>query len=239
VRVTRCSNNYGHHHFPEKLIPLFITNLLDGLTVPLYGDGLNVRDWLHIDDHVRGVDLVRTKGVPGEVYNIGGGTELSNKELTALLLEACGAGWEMVEYVEDRKGHDRRYSGGLEQDPRRTRLCTAQGVRDRTRRDSRLVPGQPALVGTAQKARPGACARRTGRGPRVIVPREVAVVSALSASRYAPGARYWISSALRRASIVSPTVRRTVVSNELSARPPVIASATAAMETLSGASHRV
>jgi dTDP-glucose 4,6-dehydratase len=110
VRVTRCSNNYGHHHFPEKLIPLFITNLLDGLTVPLYGDGLNVRDWLHIDDHVRGVDLVRTKGVPGEVYNIGGGTELSNKELTALLLEACGAGWEMVEYVEDRKGHDRRYS---------------------------------------------------------------------------------------------------------------------------------
>jgi hypothetical protein len=91
-------------------IPLFITNLLDGLTVPLYGDGLNVRDWLHIDDHVRGVDLVRTKGVPGEVYNIGGGTELSNKELTALLLEACGAGWEMVEYVEDRKGHDRRYS---------------------------------------------------------------------------------------------------------------------------------
>ena len=110
VRVTRCSNNYGHHHFPEKVIPLFITNLLDGGTVPLYGDGGNVRDWLHIDDHVQGIELVRTKGEPGEVYNIGGGTELSNKELTALLLEACGAGWDRVEYVEDRKGHDRRYS---------------------------------------------------------------------------------------------------------------------------------
>ncbi|MEW1865730.1 dTDP-glucose 4,6-dehydratase [Streptomyces sp. NBC_00669] len=110
VRVTRCSNNYGHHHFPEKVIPLFITNLLDGGKVPLYGDGGNVRDWLHIDDHVQGIDLVRNLGRPGEVYNIGGGTELSNKELTGLLLEACGAGWDSVEYVEDRKGHDRRYS---------------------------------------------------------------------------------------------------------------------------------
>ncbi|MFI0719855.1 dTDP-glucose 4,6-dehydratase [Streptomyces sp. NPDC021224] len=110
VRVTRCSNNYGHHHFPEKVVPLFITNLLDGLPVPLYGDGGNVRDWLHIDDHVQGIDLVRTGGRPGEVYNIGGGTELSNKELTALLLEACGAGWDSVEHVTDRKGHDRRYS---------------------------------------------------------------------------------------------------------------------------------
>ncbi|PTH88356.1 dTDP-glucose 4,6-dehydratase [Streptomyces sp. A244] len=110
VRVTRCSNNYGHHHFPEKLIPLFITRLLRGRTVPLYGDGLNVRDWLHIDDHVQGIELVRTKGRPGEVYNIGSGTELTNKELVSLLLEACGAGWESVEYVPDRKGHDRRYS---------------------------------------------------------------------------------------------------------------------------------
>jgi dTDP-glucose 4,6-dehydratase len=110
VRVTRCSNNYGHHHFPEKVIPLFITNLLDGGKVPLYGDGANVRDWLHIDDHVQGIDLVRTKGRPGEVYNIGGGTELSNKELTGLLLDACGADWDSVQYVEDRKGHDLRYS---------------------------------------------------------------------------------------------------------------------------------
>ncbi|MEU1318185.1 dTDP-glucose 4,6-dehydratase [Streptomyces tibetensis] len=110
VRVTRCSNNYGHHHFPEKLIPLFITRLTQGRTVPLYGDGLNVRDWLHIDDHVQGIELVRTKGRPGEVYNIGGGTELTNRELVSLLLETCGAGWEAVEYVPDRKGHDRRYS---------------------------------------------------------------------------------------------------------------------------------
>ncbi|MFJ6511974.1 dTDP-glucose 4,6-dehydratase [Streptomyces sp. NPDC091406] len=110
VRVTRCSNNYGHHHFPEKVIPLFVTNLLDGLTVPLYGDGGNIRDWLHIDDHVRGIELVRTAGRPGEVYNIGGGTELTNLELLKLLLAECGAGWERVEYVTDRKGHDRRYS---------------------------------------------------------------------------------------------------------------------------------
>ncbi|MGW3679236.1 dTDP-glucose 4,6-dehydratase [Streptomyces prasinus] len=110
VRVTRCSNNYGPHQFPEKVIPLFVTNLLDGAKVPLYGDGLNVRDWLYVDDHCAGVDLVRTRGRAGEVYNIGGGTELTNKDLTGLLLEACGAGWDRVEHVEDRKGHDLRYS---------------------------------------------------------------------------------------------------------------------------------
>ncbi|MEU8918383.1 MULTISPECIES: dTDP-glucose 4,6-dehydratase [Streptomyces] len=110
VRVTRCSNNYGHRQFPEKVIPLFVTNLLDGKKVPLYGDGLHIRDWLHIDDHVQGIELVRTGGRPGEVYNIGGGTELSNRELTDLLLESCGAAPEMIEYVVDRKGHDRRYS---------------------------------------------------------------------------------------------------------------------------------
>ncbi|MBC7270932.1 MAG: dTDP-glucose 4,6-dehydratase [Streptomyces sp.] len=110
VRVTRCSNNYGPRQFPEKVIPLFITNLLDGLTVPLYGEGLNVRDWLHVEDHVHGIELVRTKGRPGEVYNIGGGTELSNRDLTALLLKACGADWDRVEHVPDRKGHDLRYS---------------------------------------------------------------------------------------------------------------------------------
>ncbi|MFI6560820.1 dTDP-glucose 4,6-dehydratase [Streptomyces sp. NPDC050534] len=110
VRVTRCSNNYGPHQFPEKVIPLFVTRLLDGGKVPLYGDGGNVRDWLHVDDHVRGIELVRAGGTAGEVYNIGGGTELSNKELTQLLLDACGAGWDSVERVTDRKGHDRRYS---------------------------------------------------------------------------------------------------------------------------------
>jgi dTDP-glucose 4,6-dehydratase len=110
VSVTRCSNNYGPYQFPEKVIPLFVTNLLDGHRVPLYGDGLNVRDWLHDDDHCRGIRLVLDDGRPGEVYNIGGGTELTNRELTERLLDACGAGWDQVEAVEDRKGHDRRYS---------------------------------------------------------------------------------------------------------------------------------
>ena len=110
VCITRCSNNYGPYQFPEKVIPLFITNLLEGKKVPLYGEGLNIRDWLHVDDHCRGIQLVLDGGRAGEIYNIGGGTELPNKELTAKLLEACGATWESVEYVEDRKGHDLRYS---------------------------------------------------------------------------------------------------------------------------------
>jgi dTDP-glucose 4,6-dehydratase len=110
VSVTRCSNNYGPYHFPEKVIPLFVTNLIDGLPVPLYGDGMNVRDWLFVADHCRGIQLVLEQGQPGEYYNIGGGRELSNKELTQLLLDATGRDWEYVRYVEDRKGHDRRYS---------------------------------------------------------------------------------------------------------------------------------
>ena len=110
VSVTRCSNNYGPYQFPEKVIPLFVTNLLDGETVPLYGDGRNVRDWLHVDDHCRGIHLVLTSGRAGEIYNIGGGTELSNRELTEWLLAACGADWLQVRHVEDRKGHDLRYS---------------------------------------------------------------------------------------------------------------------------------
>ena len=110
VVVTRCSNNYGPHQFPEKVIPLFVTNLVDGGTVPLYGDGLNVRDWLHVDDHCRGLALALTRGRAGEVYNIGGGTELTNRELTERLLAATGRDWSAVVPVEDRKGHDRRYS---------------------------------------------------------------------------------------------------------------------------------
>jgi dTDP-glucose 4,6-dehydratase len=108
--ITRCSNNYGPYHFPEKVIPLFVTNLLDGRHVPLYGDGRNVRDWLHVDDHCRGVALVLAGGRPGEIYNIGGGTELTNRELTAKLLEATGRDWSFVDEVEDRRGHDLRYS---------------------------------------------------------------------------------------------------------------------------------
>ncbi|SDK58062.1 dTDP-glucose 4,6-dehydratase [Actinopolyspora mzabensis] len=110
VCITRCSNNYGPHQYPEKMIPLFVTNLLDGKEVPLYGDGGHVRDWLHVADHCRGIQLVAESGEPGEVYNIGGGTELSNSELTSMLLEAVGADWSMVRPVTDRKGHDRRYS---------------------------------------------------------------------------------------------------------------------------------
>ena len=110
VCITRCSNNYGPYQFPEKVIPLFVTNLIDGGTVPLYGEGANVRDWLHVDDHCRGIHLVLTGGRPGEVYNIGGGTELTNKELTGRLLEATGTGWDRVEKVKDRLGHDQRYS---------------------------------------------------------------------------------------------------------------------------------
>jgi len=110
VCVTRCSNNYGPYQFPEKVIPLFVTNLMEGRRVPLYGDGLNVRDWLHVDDHCRGIQLVAERGRPGEVYHIGGGTELTNRELTERLLSAMGADWSAVEMVADRKGHDRRYS---------------------------------------------------------------------------------------------------------------------------------
>jgi dTDP-glucose 4,6-dehydratase len=110
VVVTRCSNNYGHYQFPEKVIPLFVTNLLDGRKVPLYGDGGNIRDWLHVDDHCLGIQLALEKGRAGEVYNIGGGTEMTNRELTERLLAACGRDWDSVEPVADRKAHDRRYS---------------------------------------------------------------------------------------------------------------------------------
>ncbi len=110
IVITRCSNNYGTHHFPEKLIPLFITNLIEGKKVPVYGTGENVRDWLHVDDHCRGIYSVLIKGGSGEVYNIGGGRELTNNEITSLILDAMGADETSIDYVEDRKGHDLRYS---------------------------------------------------------------------------------------------------------------------------------
>ena len=110
VSITRCCNNYGPYQYPEKIVPLFATNLLDGKSVPLYGDGRNVRGWVHVDDHCRGIQIVLERGEPGRVYHINGDAELSNRELTAAILEACGASWEMVIPVADRKGHDRRYS---------------------------------------------------------------------------------------------------------------------------------
>ncbi|MDQ6783453.1 MAG: dTDP-glucose 4,6-dehydratase [Actinomycetota bacterium] len=110
VAVTRSSNNFGPWQYPEKIIPLFLTNLLDGIKVPLYGDGLNQRDWLFVIDNCSAVDAVLRGGAPGEIYNIGAGNELTNRDLTDRLLALCGAGEEMVEPVADRLGHDRRYS---------------------------------------------------------------------------------------------------------------------------------
>jgi dTDP-glucose 4,6-dehydratase len=110
VRITRCSNNYGPYQHVEKLIPRFVTNLLRGLPVPLYGDGGNVREWLHVADHCRAVHLVLTRGRPGEVYNISGGAELTNREITARLVELCDADWSAVKTVADRAGHDLRYA---------------------------------------------------------------------------------------------------------------------------------
>ena len=114
VVVTRCSNNYGKYQFPEKLIPLAITNLLEGKPIPIYGDGLNSRDWLDVRDHCRAINLVEEKGLPGEVYNIGGGRELSNIELVKQLLENFQLDESFINFVEDRKGHDRRYSVSFE-----------------------------------------------------------------------------------------------------------------------------
>jgi dTDP-glucose 4,6-dehydratase len=108
--ITRCSNNFGPYQFPEKVIPLFITNLLQGKTVPLYGDGKNVRDWLHVEDHCEAILAALEKGKAGEVYNIGGNNERSNLELTHALIELCGRDESAIEYVPDRLGHDRRYA---------------------------------------------------------------------------------------------------------------------------------
>ena len=110
VVVTRASNNYGPYQVPEKVIPLFVTNLLDGHQVPLYGDGLNVRDWLYVQDHCTGIDAALRRGAAGEIYNIGGGNEVPNRELTDRLIALCGRDESAIEYVADRPGHDRRYS---------------------------------------------------------------------------------------------------------------------------------
>ena len=110
IVVTRCSNNYGPYQFPEKLIPLFTTNLLDGHKVPLYGDGGNIRDWIHVEDHNRAVQVVLEHGTIGEIYNIGAHNEITNREITYRLLELCGRDESFIEPVADRLGHDRRYS---------------------------------------------------------------------------------------------------------------------------------
>jgi dTDP-glucose 4,6-dehydratase len=121
VLITRCSNNYGPYQFPEKLIPLFITNALADQQVPLYGDGLNVRDWIHVADHCAAIDRVLHKGVPGEVYNIGGNCEKTNREITHTILDALGNPATLIKQVKDRPGHDRRYAIDC------TKLCRELG----------------------------------------------------------------------------------------------------------------
>lgn len=136
VSITRCGNNYGPYQYPEKVIPLFVTNLLTGKRVPLYGDGRNRREWLHIDDHCRAIRLVVERGGPGEIYHVAGGGELTNRELTGRLLELCGAGWDAVEQVPDRKGHDFRYSlddGKLRALGYRPRVELSEGLADTVR----------------------------------------------------------------------------------------------------------
>jgi len=110
VLVTRCSNNYGPYQFPEKLIPFFVTLLREGKQVPVYGDGMNVRDWIHVEDHSRAVDAVLQHGRPGEIYNVGGGNERTNIEITKLLIAAMGKDERSMKFVPDRPGHDRRYA---------------------------------------------------------------------------------------------------------------------------------
>ncbi|HRY82123.1 MAG TPA: dTDP-glucose 4,6-dehydratase [Candidatus Moranbacteria bacterium] len=110
ITISNCSNNFGPYQFPEKLIPLFITNLIEDKKIPLYGDGMNVRDWLYVEDHSSAIDLILKKGKIGETYCIGGNSEKTNKEITYKILEIMSRGEEMIEFVEDRKGHDRRYA---------------------------------------------------------------------------------------------------------------------------------
>ena len=109
VRITRCSNNYGPFQYPEKVVPLFITNLIQRKKIPIYGNGKNIRDWLHVDDHCRGIFLALRKGAPGEIYNLGGGKELTNIDLGRLLLTKFGRDESWIDWVPDRKGHDFRY----------------------------------------------------------------------------------------------------------------------------------
>ncbi|PRY74061.1 dTDP-glucose 4,6-dehydratase [Alkalibacterium olivapovliticus] len=110
VNITRCSNNYGPYHFPEKLIPLLISNAMDGKELPIYGDGENIRDWLHVKDHCQAIDLVLRKGVKGEVYNVGGHNERTNNEIVNLVVDKLGVSKDLITYVDDRLGHDRRYA---------------------------------------------------------------------------------------------------------------------------------
>ena len=155
--ITRGSNTYGPNQYPEKLIPLMTTNALEGEPLPVYGDGRQIRDWLWVEDHCAGIELVLREGAAGEVYNVGGDDERENVEIVSRILELTGADESLVRHVEDRAGHDRRYSLDTVQ-AAGARVGAAEAVRGRDRRDGRLVPRAPRLVGADQ----------VGRVPRVL-----------------------------------------------------------------------
>ena len=144
--ICRGSNNYGPFQYPEKLIPLMVLNALHGDKLPVYGDGQQVRNWIYAEDFARGIGFALEHGVPGEVYNVGGPDECPNLEVVQRIVEYTGAGEELIEYVTDRPGHDRRYSLSLGEDPR-AGLGAAGLLRRRARADRRLVPREHGLVG--------------------------------------------------------------------------------------------
>ena len=154
VIITRASNNYGSYQFPEKVIPLFVTNAIDDIPVPLYGDGKNVRDWLHVLDHCRAVDLLIDRATDGEVYNIGGGNDVMNIDLTHRILDALGKPRSLIKPVADRPGHDRRYCLDTTQ-AARNRMDTAGAVRGRSRRRREVVSAERVVVAADQGARSG------------------------------------------------------------------------------------
>ena len=151
VLITRGSNTYGPYQYPEKLIPLFVTNLIDDQPVPVYGDGLQIRDWLHVEDHARGILHVLDRGEVGNVYNLGGGNPRTNIEITRRLVEACGRSMRThVKHVEDRAGHDRRYAIDTAQGAR-SGLGAARSLRARPRGHGPLVSGERVVVASAPR----------------------------------------------------------------------------------------
>ena len=164
--MTRSSNNYGPWQYPEKIVPLFVTNALDGLPLPVYGDGRNVRDWIYVDDNCRALDLVLRAGADGEVYNVGGGNEVANLDLTRGILAELGLGEELVRYVADRPGHDRRYALDCAK-LRALGWAPQVDVRRGPGAHCGLVCGAPRVVGEDQVGRVAPLLRAPVPGPRL------------------------------------------------------------------------